>query len=273
MYNNLQDDPTGATFFNDLLDMGMQQQEVAQDDEVLDEQPVMNEDELPDEFIQGLSEYAKETEDTDLQSQIDELREQLELSRVDSEMAMRNAELEERLMMAEFYQTPEGEDALMAKYEPRQPQAESAALTPRYVPIADAISKRESGGNYKAFTSAGGGEGAVGKYQFRWAQHKDWITKLTGVKSIEEFKNSPEAQEKAFAYWEQTTLTPTAIDIQKELAKRKKQVPSVDEIKKKVHFAGAKGAKDYYIHGKETTDAFGTKTSTYKMGGKRKYKC
>lgn len=268
MYNYFQEggeDPTGAGFFNGLIDMATQQPE----QDVVDV-PVVDEEDLPNDFINGLSQYATETENTDLQTQIDELRQQLAMRSVENDLDAQEASLQEQLALAEFYQTPDGEDALLSKYEPTT-AATPTADGPKYS-VGDVIAKRESGGNYQAFTSAGGGSGAVGKYQFRWNLHKDWISKLTGVHSAEEFKKSPTAQEKAFAYWEQTTLTPAAIAIQKELAGKNKQVPSIDEIKQKVHFAGAAGARNYYLHGKETTDAFGTKTSTYKMGGK-KYKC
>ena len=76
--------------------------------------------------------------------------------------------------------------------------------------LEQSISDRESSGNYKAYNPAGGGEGAVGKYQFRWTIHKSWITQVTGVSSKEEFMNNPEAQEKAFQYWKKTNLEPTA---------------------------------------------------------------
>lgn len=263
-----QQDPTGAEFFNMLLDSNVQQQPVEQQ-YVDDEQAIETEDDVSNDFIEGLQAYAKETEDQDLQQQIDALREQLALQASGSNVDFQDQELEDQLALAEFYQTPDGEEELMSKYEPNATLSAETYIEPstKYTPVAESIGARESGGNYQAYTSAGGGEGAVGKYQFRWALHKNWITKLTGVKNLQEFKNSPQAQEKAFAYWDKATLTPTAVSIQKALAQANKAVPSIDEIKKKVHFAGEQGAKDYYLHGKETTDAFGTKTSTYAVGG------
>ena len=69
-----------------------------------------------------------------------------------------------------------------------------------------AIAERESGKNgYKAYNSAGGGIGALGKYQLRSSALRDakyldnnynWVGK-DGIKSKEDFLNSPNAQEKA----------------------------------------------------------------------------
>ena len=127
----------------------------------------------------------------------------------------------------------------------------------------DEIVAQESGGNYKAYNPKGGGEGAVGKYQFRWTTHKGWIQDLTGVKSKEEFMNNPEAQEMAYTEWDRNTLTPQAIRIKEKYGLN---IP-LGEIKKQIHFSGAQGAEDYYAYGKETRDANGTTNSTY---GKKK---
>lgn len=130
------------------------------------------------------------------------------------------------------------------------------------------IADRESRGRggYKALPKDKNGNlvsSAAGKYQFLWSQHSPWITKITGVGSKEEFLNNPQAQEKAFDYWEANTLTPAAYKIKNELGVQ----DSLEKIKMKVHFAGAKGAYDYYAYGKETVDAFKTRTSTYAEGG------
>jgi hypothetical protein len=129
--------------------------------------------------------------------------------------------------------------------------------------LADQIAAQESSGRYDAYTSAGGGEGAVGKYQFRWTTHKGWIKDLTGVSSKEDFMKNPDAQEKAYAYWDTNTLTPEATRIKEKLGLN----VSLDDIKKQIHFAGPKGAYNFFAYGKETRDAFGTTTSKY---GKRK---
>lgn len=131
--------------------------------------------------------------------------------------------------------------------------------------VRDYIAMKESSGNYMALPKKKDGtlaSSAVGKYQFLWEKHKDWITKVTGVRSKEEFRRNPEAQEKAFDYWDATVLTPEAMKI-------KSRFPhlSLDQIKTKIHFAGPKGAWDYFTKGKETKDAFGTTTSSYQVGG------
>jgi len=127
------------------------------------------------------------------------------------------------------------------------------------------IAAKESGGNYRALPLRNGHlvSSAAGKYQFLWSQHKEWISKLTGVTSKEDFLNSPEAQEKAFDYWDANTLTPAAIKIKNELGVN----DSLDKIKTKVHFSGPQGAYNFYKTGKLVTDGFGTTTATYANGG------
>lgn len=128
------------------------------------------------------------------------------------------------------------------------------------------IAARESGGNYRALPKDKSGRlvsSAAGKYQFLWNQHKGWISQVTGVSTKEDFLNNPDAQEKAFAYWDQTVLTPNARKIKQQLGVS----DSIDKIKAKIHFAGPGGAYKYYSTGEETRDAFGTTTSVYEDGG------
>lgn len=131
--------------------------------------------------------------------------------------------------------------------------------------IKEFIKQRESSGNYGALPRKKDGKlasSAVGAYQFLWNQHKDWISRVTGVGSKEQFRTNPQAQDAAFDYWDKTVLTPAAKKI-------KSMFPNVstNDAKAKIHFAGVQGAMDYYTRGIETTDAFGTKTSTYEVGG------
>lgn len=131
-------------------------------------------------------------------------------------------------------------------------------------PLRDLIAQKESGGDYKALpwldkSKTKLASSAAGKYQFLWNTHKSDIARLTGVKTKQEFLNTPEAQEKYFEYWDKNTLTPAAKRIKTELGVG----APLNEIKMKVHFAGAKGAYDYFKTGKETVDAFGTTTSSY----------
>ena len=90
-------------------------------------------------------------------------------------------------------------------------QTQQAPSQPSDKNIADIIAAKESGGDYQALPRKKDGtlaSSAVGKYQFLWNQNKDWITKVTGIKSKEAFMNNPDAQEAAFQYWDQTVLTP-----------------------------------------------------------------
>lgn len=133
--------------------------------------------------------------------------------------------------------------------------------------IRSAILERESSGNYEALPYKKDGSlasSAVGGYQFLWNKHKKDIERITGVKSKEEFRKNPAAQDMYFDFWEQNVLTPNAIAIKKALGNK---APDLNQIKMKIHFAGPKGAKDFFFTGKETKDAFGTTTSKYKEGG------
>lgn len=128
-----------------------------------------------------------------------------------------------------------------------------------------AAKESEGMGGYKAYNSDGGGEGAVGKYQFRWKLHKDWIMKLTGVSSKEEFLNNPEAQEKAFDYWSKTTLTPQA----KMLQPLAPNMP-LDKLKMLVHFRGPSGENkmggaEKYLRGLQSDkpESYNMSTSKY----------
>jgi hypothetical protein len=137
--------------------------------------------------------------------------------------------------------------------------------------LKNLISQKESGGNYKALpwnkTRTKLASSAVGKYQFLWKAHKNSIEKVTGVKTKEEFRNNPNAQEEFFDYWDKTTLTPFANKIKSQL---KTNVP-INKIKAAIHFSGPGGAMDYFLKGKLTKDNFGSTTSSYiasfKKGG------
>ena len=59
------------------------------------------------------------------------------------------------------------------------------------------MSGKESGGDYKSTSTE---SSAVGKYQHLWGTHSIKIGEITGVKTKEEYKNNPEAQEKYQAH-------------------------------------------------------------------------
>jgi hypothetical protein len=123
--------------------------------------------------------------------------------------------------------------------------------------LREIIAAKESGGNYEALPKKKDGtlaSSAVGKYQFLWNQNKDWIEEVTGVTTKTGFMHNPEAQEKAFDYWDQNVLTPNAIKIKKELGVN----APIENIKYAIHFAGPTGAYKYFATGKETNDVFGT---------------
>lgn len=150
--------------------------------------------------------------------------------------------------------------ALFNSIMPPTPPTEDGSL-------ANRIGERESGNNYQAQNNVGGGQGAVGKYQFRYDVHKAAIEAVTGVTSKEEFRNNPQAQETYFNYWKDNTLIPTAKYLL-PLAQKNNPNITLDDIAYKVHFLGAPEAKNYYRTGKSNVkDAYGTTADTYQQGG------
>ena len=123
--------------------------------------------------------------------------------------------------------------------------------------LANDIVANESGGNYQAYNPHGGGEGAVGKYQFRWTAHKDKIRRFAGNPKLskEEFMTSPQLQDGFYnEYWTPHELMP-AVD----RLKRKGAKMSPTQLAKLVHFRGEQGALDY-LQGK-----IGDKPESYNM--------
>lgn len=107
--------------------------------------------------------------------------------------------------------------------------------------LGSSIAAKESQGKYTAFNPKGGGAGAVGKYQFRWNVWKDSIQKVTGIKDKEQFRHSPAAQEKYYAWYEKHVLAPEVKKLQPYNIKHL----SNEQLGKLVHFRGAGGARKY----------------------------
>jgi len=104
--------------------------------------------------------------------------------------------------------------------------------------LGESIASIESQGNYKATNP---NSSATGKYQFLWGDWGKSIMKVTGVKSQEEFLNSPKAQEKYYSFYEKTYLLPEVQKIKKEI---KTDLTDM-QIAKLVHFRGEGGARKY----------------------------
>lgn len=100
----------------------------------------------------------------------------------------------------------------------------------------DRIAYKESRGKYDALNPV---TGASGKYQFM-PMHFDKIRQVTGVKSMEEFRKSPLAQEAFFEWWDANELTPMAAKLQKQYS----YIPN-DNLKELVHFQGYPRAVKY----------------------------
>lgn len=109
----------------------------------------------------------------------------------------------------------------------------------------DKLGNLESAGNYSATNP---NSSAVGKYQFLWKSWKSDIKDVTGVSSKEDFKNSPEAQEKFMGWYDVNILTPQAGNLYAD-----HQGYSIDQLKALVHFKGGKGAQEYLSKGIDKT--------------------
>lgn len=126
--------------------------------------------------------------------------------------------------------------------------------TPSSINTSDLLSKiaeKESGGDY---TATNPNSTATGKYQFLWGTKSgegfgDSIKKVTGVKSQEEFLNSPEAQEKFAQYHAENNLIPAAA----RLSTYNKQGYSDSQLARLAHFKGEPGAKQYLQSGVDNT--------------------
>lgn len=103
------------------------------------------------------------------------------------------------------------------------------------------IAAKESQGKYTAYNPAGGGTGAVGKYQFRWNIWHDSIKQVTGVKTQKQFLHSPKAQEQYFNWYKKNYLLPES----DKLKPYNKAGLTKDQLAELVHFRGTAGAKKY----------------------------
>lgn len=128
--------------------------------------------------------------------------------------------------------------------------------------LKNQIAKVESDGKYNATNK---NSTATGKYQFLWGKTKKqgWgesIKKVTGVKSQQEFLNSPAAQEKYYAFYEKNYIAPSIQQIRKEIPTDLNDV----QLGKLIHFRGEGGAKKY-LKGelKDKPEAYNIKISDY----------
>lgn len=105
---------------------------------------------------------------------------------------------------------------------------------------------------------------ATGKYQFLWNTHGKDIQRVTGVKSREDFMNSPDAQESYFNFWSKNVLTPQA---QKYIGQVRQYIPgiSIEKLKKALHFAGPGNIEKAIKTGNfdKPLDAFNTTINQY----------
>lgn len=124
------------------------------------------------------------------------------------------------------------------------PERMSKVVSGNFNPAAftKATWQQESGGDYKAMSKT---STATGKYQFLWGKKpglgwQDEIKKVTGVKSREEFKNNPQAQEKFYNHYLDTVIKPAVGSLAK-LGSRFGLTAT--EVGRVVHFQGVEGAR------------------------------
>lgn len=109
--------------------------------------------------------------------------------------------------------------------------------------------RQESGGDYRAM---GKGEStATGKYQFLWGKTPDkgWqkdIQRVTGVRTREEFRDSPDAQEKFYKYYVENHIVP---QVKKLSVSGAKIGLTPTEVGRVIHFQGAGGAAQAFKGG------------------------
>ena len=113
---------------------------------------------------------------------------------------------------------------------------ESGGYTNPYIAIAGLNEKDVEGKTYEQVKHLAASSG-VGKYQFIWNIHKSDIKKITGIDSIEDFRNNPQAQETFMDWFIQNDLLPGAIEL-----KQKYQLPyTIEQIMAGVHLEGKAG--------------------------------
>lgn len=113
---------------------------------------------------------------------------------------------------------------------------ESREYTNPYIAIAGLNEKDVKGKTYNQVKHLAASSG-VGKYQFIWNTHKSNIKKITGIDSIEDFRNNPQAQETFMDWFIQNDLLPGATEL-----KQKYQLPyTIEQIMAGVHLEGKAG--------------------------------
>ena len=129
------------------------------------------------------------------------------------------------------------------------------------------IIEQESGGKYTALNPH---STAVGKYQFLWGKKpgqgwQDSIKKVTGVKTKEEFRKSPAAQEKFYSWYAKKVLAPEAAKLKPYNSKNL----SSSQLEKLIHFRGVNGAKKYLLGElPDKPESYNTPISSY-IGSKQ----
>lgn len=108
------------------------------------------------------------------------------------------------------------------------------------------IADIESKGDYKAMNTSG--SSATGKYQWVWSQWGDKIMEATGVKTQQEFLDSPEIQEKFTDYMFTEGYEGDVNALKKKYPEKTKDM-SDSQLTALVHFQGRPNAENYFETG------------------------
>ncbi len=132
--------------------------------------------------------------------------------------------------------------------------------------LKESIAKQESGYWPYRYEADNDSSSATGKYQFLWSTRSKQIWEITGEKSIEEYKHSPQAQEQFMDHVIKNIYLPQAKQYQITYPKRR-----LPELITLIHFKGIKGALTWLKEGKDNTQANNAPIDTYLEGFNRLY--
>lgn len=211
------------------------------------EEPIAETEEQESDYIKNLREFDNEQPEEDLSSQS-------RYDEVDAYFDQRLADLDEKLAMYELFDSGDGNDFLSMFFDPKDANDDvdvSVGYTGGVPAISSNIGQRIAAkesvgsGGYRAYNSSGGGEGAVGKYQFRWTQHKDKIRKYANNPNLtkEQFMDNPELQDSFFENeWIPKYITQDVNTLRKEgLGKNL----SDEDMQTLVHYQGLGRSRKY----------------------------
>lgn len=122
---------------------------------------------------------------------------------------------------------------IVGDFKTKIAQKETGAYKNPYIAIAG-VSEQEAATKSFAELRKKAASTAIGKYQFVWNIHKNDIARVTGIKTPDDFRHNPQAQEQFMDWFRDTQLLPQATEV-----KQKYQIPmSIEEIMAGIHLEG-----------------------------------